>query len=160
MNREELEKWFLDKFNSCYPVIHENYPNRIFMLYDEQFLRQKKLARVLDEELVYPTDLKGKCLFQQDYINHNFWCDYDEIWSFFEKNYSSNYTDIQTFIKKLVIEHLHLNVCELIFGSRRIQMPLKEYDKMQLLKPDNYFFGETILSKTYIFKQRWYSNDE
>jgi hypothetical protein len=134
MNREELEKWFLDKFNSCYPVIHENYPNRIFMLYDEQFLRQKKLARVLDEELVYPTDLKGKCLFQQDYINHNFWCDYDEIWSFFEKNYSSNYTDIQTFIKKLVIEHLHLNVCELIFGNRRIQMPLKEYDKMQLLK--------------------------
>ncbi|MCK9417667.1 hypothetical protein M0Q97_13575, partial [Candidatus Dojkabacteria bacterium] len=64
---KKLKKWFFDKYNSCYPVIHEDYPNRIFMLYDEQFLRQKKLARILDEELVYPTDFKGKCLFQQDY---------------------------------------------------------------------------------------------
>jgi len=130
---KKLKKWFLDKFNSCYPVIHENYPNRIFMLYDEQFLRQKKLARILDEELVYPTDFKGKCLFQQDYINHNFWCDYDEIWTFLYKNYSTKYSDIQKFIKKLVIELQTFD--EIKLGSKRIQIPLKEHDKMQLLKP-------------------------
>jgi hypothetical protein len=44
MVKEELSKWFWDKFNSCYPVVHEDYPKIIFMFYDENFLRQKKLA--------------------------------------------------------------------------------------------------------------------
>ena len=72
MTKEELSKWFLNKFNSCYPVIHKDYPEIIFMFYDEQFLRQKKLSRVLDEELIYPSTVKGKCLFKLDYENGYF----------------------------------------------------------------------------------------
>jgi len=105
MSKEEISKWFWNKFNSCYPVVHEDYPESIFMIYDEQFLRQKKLARVLDKELSYPTEVKGICLFHQDYKNGWFECSYDEIWSFFKRNYSSNYTDIQTLIKNLLVEH-------------------------------------------------------
>jgi len=65
MTKEELSKWFLNKFNSCYPVKHKDHPEIIFMFYDEQFLRQKKLSRVLDEELIYPSTVKvkGKCLY-------------------------------------------------------------------------------------------------
>ncbi len=55
MNKEELSKWFWNKFNSCYPVKHEDFTESIFMFYDEQFLRQRKLYRVLDEELIYPS---------------------------------------------------------------------------------------------------------
>jgi hypothetical protein len=44
MSKEELIKWFWNKFKSCYPVYHEKYPDSIFIFYDEQFLRQKKLA--------------------------------------------------------------------------------------------------------------------
>ena len=85
MTKEELSKWFWDKFNSCYPVKHEDYPESIFMFYDEQFFRQKKLARVLNEDLVYPSKVTGKCLFRLDYKNNFLWCNYDEIWSFFYK---------------------------------------------------------------------------
>jgi hypothetical protein len=113
MNKEEISKWFWNKFNSCYPVVHSNHSKSIFMFYDEQFIRQKKLARVLGEELIYPKEIKGTYLFRLDYNYKIFWCNKLEIWSFFEKNYSSNYTDIQIFIRNL----------------------LEEHDKMQLLTP-------------------------
>lgn len=103
MSKEELSKWFWDKFNSCYPIKHKDYPKSIFMIYDEQFLRQRKLARVLDEEIIYPT-VKGKCLFRQDYKNNVLWCNYDEIWLFFERNYSPNYIDIRSLITNLLEE--------------------------------------------------------
>ena len=105
MTKEELSKWFWNKFNSCYPVVHEDYSDNIFMIYDEQFFRQKKLARVLNEDLVYPKEVKGKILFRQDYKNERFWCDDIEIWSFFERNYSSNYPIVQSLIKNLLGEH-------------------------------------------------------
>ena len=105
MTKEELSKWFLDKFNSCYQVVHKDYPGSIFMYYDEQFIRQKKLARVLNEEIVYPSKIVGTCLFELDYKNGWINCDHNEIWLFFRKNYSINYNNIQTFIKNILENH-------------------------------------------------------
>ena len=110
MTKEKINKWFCNKFNSCYPVLHEDYPESIFMFYDEQFFRQKKLSRVLNEEISYPSEVKGICLFERDYKNGYFWCDHDNIWSFFEHNYSSNFSDVQLLIKSLLKEHGKLNV--------------------------------------------------
>jgi len=135
MNREEISKWFWNKFNSCYPVVHENYPESIFMIYDEQFLRQRKLSRVLDEELIYPTEVKGKYLFHQDYKNGWFECSYDEIWSFFKRNYSSNYTDIQTLIKNLLVEHDKLQALTPNVIVTLLNCQLVEHDKLQALTP-------------------------
>lgn len=59
--------------------------------------------RVLDEELIYPTEIKGKCLFRLDIKEHNFWCD-TEIWTFFEENYSRKYFDIMSLITDMLIE--------------------------------------------------------
>jgi hypothetical protein len=132
---EELSKWFRNKFNSCYPVVHEKYPENIFMFYDEQFLRQKKLARVLNENIIYPKEVKGKCLFRQDYKNHNFWCDYDEIWSFFERNYSTNYTHIQTFIRSLLEEYDKLIVLTPEELNYDVLKGLEEHDKLIVLTP-------------------------
>ena len=103
MNKEELSKWFWDKFNSCYPVVHEDYPYNIFMIYDKNFLRQMKLARVLGTPLEYPKKIEGTCLFYQDFKNQWLSCDY-EIWSFFYDNYVRDYSEVQSFIKNLFVD--------------------------------------------------------
>jgi len=105
MTKEEISKWFWNKFNSCYQVIHKDYPENIYMFYDEQFIRQRKLSRVLDEELVYPKEIVGECLFKLDYKNSYFWYNCDDIWTFLYNNYSHNYEDVQSLIKNLLIEH-------------------------------------------------------
>ena len=35
-------EWFWDKFNSCYLVKHDDYPQCIFMFYDPQYIRKLK----------------------------------------------------------------------------------------------------------------------
>jgi hypothetical protein len=143
MTKEEISKWFWSKYNSCYPVKHKDYPQNIFMIYDEQFLRQRKLARVLDENVVYPNKVNGKCLFRLDYKNNYFRCHF-EIWSFFEKNYSSNYTDIQAFMRNLIEEHDKMQLSPYSVRLRPIlhitypessDIKIEEHDKMQLITP-------------------------
>jgi hypothetical protein len=34
MNENELKEWFWDKYNSCYIVTPEDYPEREFLFYD------------------------------------------------------------------------------------------------------------------------------
>jgi hypothetical protein len=86
MTNEELKDWFLDKYNSCYPTTHIYFPNYIFMIYDINYIRKKKLANILDKEVEYPTEVKGDCLFSLDFQYNIFNIDYDKIWSFIESN--------------------------------------------------------------------------
>ena len=90
MTKEELNIWFRNKFNNCYPVTHDDYPESIFMFYDPLFIRQKKLSRIVGEEIEYPSKPTGICLFEQDHKNGWFRMNYDEITSFFYKNYCHN----------------------------------------------------------------------
>jgi len=98
MTEEELKNWFFDKFNSCYYVKHKDYPESIYMYYDKNFVRQKKLARVLDNDIIYPTKVDGICLFELDYKYEYFWCDYTYVWLFFEKKNVYNYVEIRNLI--------------------------------------------------------------
>jgi len=100
MNKEELKKWFINKYNSCYPIIHEDYPKSIFMFYDPQFIRQKKLSRILGEEIEieYPIKPNGICLFELDYENGCFCMNYDEITKNLYNNYLTNWLDVKEFI--------------------------------------------------------------
>ena len=110
MNKEELSKWFIDKFNSCYPVIHDDYPDSIFWLYDEKYLRKMKLCKLNNQKISQPKKVIGICLFEQDIINKYLWSDYNEIWSFFKTNYKDNYDDIQLLIKDILSDYTKLNV--------------------------------------------------
>ena len=110
MTKEELKDWFWDKFNSCYLVKHNDYPNSVFMFYDTNFVRSKKLANILDKEVEYPKEPKGKCLFELDFKNKYLFCDYDNIWTFLELNYSINYQEIKKLIKYWLEEHNKLKV--------------------------------------------------
>lgn len=110
MSKEELSKWFWNKYNSCYSLVNEH--GYTYMIYDNNFIRQRKLARVLGYEIETPKYNGEKCLFCHEFNNQWFNCDYDEIWTFLQNNYSSNYVDIQLFIKELLYEdesqRLHL----------------------------------------------------
>ena len=125
MTKEELNIWFRNKFNNCYSVIHEDYPENILMFYDPQFIRQKKMARILGETIEYPEKPSGICLFEQDYKNGWLFLDYGEITSFFYENYSSNWFEIK----------------ELIYGW------LKEDTKLKALTPAKALFSNFILLK-------------
>ena len=110
MTKDELKIWFWDKFNSCYILNHSIYPDSIYMIYDINFIRTKKLANILNKEVEYTTEIKGDCLFEQDFNNECLWCNYREIWSFFEQYYSSNYQEISDLIKGWLEEHDKLKV--------------------------------------------------
>jgi len=110
MTNEELKDWFWNKFNSCYYVKHDNKSESLFMYYDKNFYRQKKLARVLEQEIIYPTKVDGTCLFEQDYKNNYLWCDHKEIWSFLKENSNYSYQEIRDLIKSWLVEHSKLHV--------------------------------------------------
>jgi len=135
MSDEELKDWFWNKFNSCYYVKHEDYPDSIFMYYDKNFYRQKKLARVLEQEIIYPTKVDGTCLFEQDYKNNYLWCDNKEIWSFFEKKYSYNDIEIRDLIKSWLVEYSKLQVLTPLIPYIAASALLVEYSKLQVLTP-------------------------
>jgi hypothetical protein len=104
MTEEELKIWFWNKFNSCYPVKHSDYPKSIFWIYDEKFVRKMKLCKINNSKITFPEKITGICLFEQDFKNGWFNCDYDEIWSFFYNNYRDRYSDVQSFIKRVINE--------------------------------------------------------
>lgn len=110
MTKEEITKWFIDKFNSCYPVKHDDLPYSIFYYYDEKYIRKLKLCKLNNKYFTSPTEVKGYCLFEQDAATEDLWCDYLEIWAFFKKNYINNYDEIQSLITEILSDDNKLNV--------------------------------------------------
>jgi hypothetical protein len=148
MTEEQLKEWFWDKFNSCYYVKHDDYPDSIFMVYDINFIRSKKLANILDKEVEYPTVVNGDCLFRQNYKTNMLWCDRDKIWSFLETNYINNYKLIKELIKGWLEEYAKSNVLKPDYSYLSSGLTLKEYNKLSVLTPNSqiiyrsYSFGE------------------
>ena len=136
MTNEELKKWFWDKFNSCYYVKHSDYPESLFMYYDKNFARQKKLARVLDQDLIYPSKIEGICLFEQDYKIEWLVCNYKEIWSFFENNSTYNYIKIRDLIKGWLEEAQKLTVLSPTPEEHKLLQQLEEAQKLTVLSPN------------------------
>lgn len=109
MIKDNLINWFWDKYNSCYLVKHDDYPDSIFMYYDPQYVRKMKLAN-LSGEKISKTEISGICLFEQDWKNKCFYCKYDEIWCYLYKNYSDKYVDVKQFIVDRLEEHTKMSV--------------------------------------------------
>ena len=125
MTEQELKIWFLDKINSCYCVKQNDFDDIYFMIYDINFIRAKKLANILNKNIEYPTEVKGVCLFRQDFDSESLLCDYNRVWMFFLSNFSRNDQEINDLIKGW----------------------LEEHDKLKILRP-----RLTILNK---FPNRW-----
>ena len=135
MEKEELTDWFIDKFSSCYPVKHDDYSDCIFWYYDESVVRRYKLCKLNKQEITLPNKITGQCLFYQDLKNKILWCDYKEIWSFFEKNYIDNYDKIQSFIKDILSDTTKLNVYSPIPQYFQSIFQLSDTTKLNVYSP-------------------------
>jgi hypothetical protein len=110
MTKEELTIWFWNKFNSCYPVVHDDYPDSIFWFCDPNYIRKIKLCKLNNQKIILPNKVIGTCLFEQDSKYSCLYCKFDEIWLFFKQNYKDNYDDIQSLIKEILSDTTKLNV--------------------------------------------------
>ena len=135
MNKEELTVWFWNKFKSCYPVKHDDYPDSIFWFYDEKFIRKIKLCKLNNQEITLPNKVSGKCLFDQDLKNKHLWCDNKEIWSFLIQNYRDNYDDIQSLIKNILSDVTKLNVYTPIVLVLSNSLKLSDTTKINVYTP-------------------------
>ena len=107
---DELKEWFYEKFNNCYYVTHNDYPKSLFMYYDEKFIRHIKLCKLSNKDIKLPSKPSGVCLFEQNYENDCFYINYDEIASFFYKNYSYDWQKIRFLINGWLRESDKLNI--------------------------------------------------
>lgn len=110
MSKDELSIWFYEKFDSCYPVILKKYTDSIFWCYDENFIRKSKLLKLYNQEVIFPTEIKGVCLFEQVEKDKEFFCQHNEIWNFFDYNFPNDYKYpyVQSIIKSVMNERMML----------------------------------------------------
>lgn len=138
MTEEELKTWFWNRFNSCYAVKHDDFDNRIYLFYDEQFIRKSKLCKLNNQEIKSPTRVSGICLFEYDMKNKWFNCSNDEIWQFFEKNYSNNYIAVQKLIRSWFKEYDNLNDLNVYIVLIPKNNIFKDKKKLSVYTPNNY----------------------
>lgn len=126
MSSEELNDWFWNKFNTCYPIINDKFPNWIFWIYDEKFKRKLKLCKISNESVSIPKSnkIEGLCLFAQNQTTHNFYVNNSEIWYFFEDNLT---TDKPGFINYYILDEIH----SILDKSKKFQ--LNEYSVINKL---------------------------
>lgn len=136
-NKEELIVWFNNIFNNCYYATHDDYPDRIFMYYDLRYVRKLKLCNIEKKECMPPKTISGECVFEQDWKTQYLWCKYSVIWKYLEDNYSSNYSDIQSFIKDRLEEQDKMKVLTpwitYLTTDQVLEERLEEQDKMKVI---------------------------
>ena len=133
MNKEELIKWFDEKMMNCYHYINDD--NNIFWCYDPVYIRKKKLDILLNKEVNIPPYDENKVIFHQDRKNKDFWCDYNNIWSFLYDNYSYNYKDVHSFIKDRLLVMSNLKQYTHIAGCCRWLFWLLEMSNLKQYTP-------------------------
>jgi hypothetical protein len=138
MTEQELKQWFWNKFLSCYCVKHDDVTNKIFMIYDKQFLRKVVINSIIGKPIEYPKEVKGICLFEIDYDNNYLWTSYDEIWTFLNNNKPSNINDVQKLIKDWLSDADKLNVLTPLVDFRKLLVLLSDADKLNVLTPINF----------------------
>ena len=139
MTKEELTIWFWNKFNSCYPVVHDDYPDSIFWFCDPNYIRKIKLCKLNNQKIILPNKVIGTCLFEQDSKYSCLYCKFDEIWLFFKQNYKDNYDDIQSLIKEILSDTTKLNVYTPLGLCRIYRYDLSDTTKLNVYTP---FFPE------------------
>jgi len=115
MQKDKLVKWFYEKLFSCYPVKHIDYPNSIFWIYDEKFIRKNKISKLNNQSIKFPKNIKGSILFETKSNVKYLYCDYSKIWSYVGDNYINNniscrdlyndYTIIEYVIKDILNDY-------------------------------------------------------
>jgi thioredoxin-related protein len=95
---EGMEEWFKSLLNGLEIRIYNNEPDSVFY---------KKNGEIFFELHQYPDKT-------------HFICDYDLVWSVFEKKYKLNDDEIEEFIKSMVEQHLKLSEVTPIYLAGKI----------------------------------------
>ena len=131
MTKEELKIWFLDKYNSCYSVIDSDNPKVIYMIYDIDYIRAKKLANILNKEVEYPTEVKGIYLFEIHLELGYFIYNIDEIFTYLKHNYIVDYLEINTLISYFLEDNNNLKTITPIWMGIKVLIDL---DNLKVIK--------------------------
>lgn len=70
-------------FDNCYRARSKKNPNIIYMLYDINYIRMLKFAKLEGKEII-KNNISGVCLFILNYDNGYILCDYNKIWLYYE----------------------------------------------------------------------------
>jgi len=138
MNKEELKGWFFEKLYNCYPVKHDNFPDRLFWYYDDKYIRKVKLNKISNKKVYPPNKVSGVCLFEQDLKKLILLCNYNNIWLYLYKNYSDDYSDVQELIKSWLEEESRMNVYTPMFYNTFQYDWLDEGVKKKLYIPNGW----------------------
>ena len=106
----DIDKVFLDLMEGMERKIHPYYPNLTLWYKGDDWY------------------------FEQNEENGYLWCQYDRVWSVFEREYGGNYADIQSIIKSLMERHYNLRG---LTPSRFIHMQNLEMERHYNLRGIN-----------------------
>jgi hypothetical protein len=152
MNETELKLWFLKKLNSCYTVSHSKYPENIFWIYDEKYIRKCKLSKINNSDISKPTEVNGYCIFEMDFHYKYFYCDYLEIWSVMVENLWGKYDSythnmLKDIISELLEQHFKLQF-EAKFSYLSDSFEYFTKDEIHALTPDTMLeLGDLIMTE-------------
>lgn len=127
-----VDEWFKDKFNLCYLVEHLDYPDHIFMFYDQQYIRKMKLSNITKEVLT-KTEITGYCLFDHDLINMTLYCNPEICWTLTYK-YSLDHYELGEFFAEQLKSILNIYQIKRYLSVDNIS-DLEEYERMKVLSP-------------------------
>ena len=140
--KEEAKKFFREKLNGCYYVMHRDYPGIIFWYYSKRYVRMKKICKVLGgKQKTDNLDFGGEMIFEQDIKNKNFYIKYETIWLFFVEHFGMKYQEIQDLTKSVLEEHLKNNeyttmslssISELYNGYTTLLEPYADIEKLEV----------------------------
>ena len=56
MNNEEIKIWLKEKIDNCYAIVdlENHFYENTYLIYDSQYIREKKLGRILHTEISEP----------------------------------------------------------------------------------------------------------
>ena len=107
MSNINIKDWFWNMFDNCYTIRYKSVYNVKFMIYDNNYIRAKKLATILNKDVEYPTEINGVCLFIIDY--KKMIINYTEFTSLIENTFTINHFEIKRIIYDLIKQYCEDN---------------------------------------------------
>jgi hypothetical protein len=114
---EEMEQWFKSLLNGLEIEIRDDRPDSVF----------------------YKKNNKVFFRLSQDLINKErtyFFCDFYLVWSVFHNKYNLNYYETQSFIKRMVEQHLKLGVVTPRSVTKIKVMRVEQHLKLKVVIPN------------------------
>jgi hypothetical protein len=96
----------------------------------------RDLERIIDEDdsSIIWWRKNNKYYFQQDEDDKILWCDFDLVWSVFEKEFGMKYIEIQAFIRDMMEKHFKLGCLTSIAIKYYVKFVIKKESTRLILE--------------------------